>query len=148
MSQSGYTLPVTVPVNSSYGDNSAGLMQSSPQMAHPSVSPRPSSSETDTVYPAESMLDMSNGYPPSASPLGSASPGPSPGIANKSMQQKQPSPSRSHLRVVIPTPQGPQGSLPSDDVRIFYPMSIFGLAPRKSFNAQMAGPGNPCNVQR
>ncbi|XP_065339840.1 myocyte-specific enhancer factor 2 isoform X1 [Cloeon dipterum] len=114
MSQSGYTLPVTVPVNSSYGDSSAGLMQSSPQMAHPSVSPRPSSSETDTVYPAEAMLDMSNGYPPSASPLGSASPGPSPGIANKSMQQKQPSPSRSHLRVVIPTPQGPQ--LPSDEV--------------------------------
>ncbi|XP_059479584.1 myocyte-specific enhancer factor 2 isoform X2 [Neocloeon triangulifer] len=115
MSQSGYTLPVTVPVNSSYGDSSAGLMQSSPQMAHPSVSPRPSSSETDTVYPAEAMLDMSNGYPPSASPLGSASPGPSPGLANKSLQ-KQPSPSRSHLRVVIPTPQAPQGSLPSDEV--------------------------------
>lgn len=39
-----YTLPVSVPV--SYGD--AGLLQASPQMAHTSVSPRPSSSENDS----------------------------------------------------------------------------------------------------
>jgi MADS-box transcription enhancer factor 2 len=63
------------------------------------------------------MLDMSNGYPHSASPLGgSSSPGPSPGMSGKSMQQvKQTSPSRSHLRVVIPTPQGP-GGLSSEEV--------------------------------
>lgn len=46
MTTSNYTLPVSVPVNSSYGDSS--LLQSSPQMAHPSISPRPSSSETDS----------------------------------------------------------------------------------------------------
>lgn len=45
MGQSNYTLPVTVPVNS-YGGES--LLGSSPQMAHTSISPRPSSSETDS----------------------------------------------------------------------------------------------------
>lgn len=44
MGQSNYTLPVTVPVNS-YGES---LLGSSPQMAHTSISPRPSSSETDS----------------------------------------------------------------------------------------------------
>ena len=90
---SGYTLPVSVPVGT-YGD--ANMLQASPQMAH-QISPRPSSSETDsgtystilnferfdikcisTVYPSGSMLEMSNGYPHSSSPLGS--PSPSPGI--------------------------------------------------------------------
>lgn len=44
MGQSNYTLPVSVPVNS-YGEQMLG---SSPQMAHASISPRPSSSETDS----------------------------------------------------------------------------------------------------
>lgn len=44
MGQSNYTLPVSVPVNS-YGES---LLGSSPQMAHTSISPRPSSSETDS----------------------------------------------------------------------------------------------------
>lgn len=44
MGQSNYTLPVTVPVNT-YGES---LLGSSPQMAHTSISPRPSSSETDS----------------------------------------------------------------------------------------------------
>lgn len=113
MTTSNYTLPVSVPVNSSYGDSS--LLQSSPQMAHPSISPRPSSSETDSVYPTGAMLEMSNGYPNSASPIGgcgSPSPGPSPGPglnSSKSLQHtKQLSPGpRSNLRVVIPTPLGP-----------------------------------------
>ncbi|XP_046999191.1 myocyte-specific enhancer factor 2 isoform X1 [Schistocerca americana] len=117
MNQS-YTLPVSVPVNSSYSDSS--LLQSSPQMPHTSVSPRPSSSETDTVYPSGGMLEMSNGYPNSSSPLGgSPSPGPSPGQlgGGKGLQHgKQHSPGpggtgsqgggpRTNLRVVIPTPQ-------------------------------------------
>lgn len=46
MTASNYTLPVSVPVNSSYGDSS--LLQSSPQMTHTNISPRPSSSETDS----------------------------------------------------------------------------------------------------
>ena len=44
MGQSNYTLPVSVPVNT-YGES---LLGSSPQMAHTSISPRPSSSETDS----------------------------------------------------------------------------------------------------
>ncbi|XP_025986288.1 myocyte-specific enhancer factor 2 isoform X4 [Solenopsis invicta] len=117
MGQSNYTLPVSVPVNS-YGES---LLGSSPQMAHTSISPRPSSSETDSVYPPGGMLEMSNGYPPSASPLGgSPSPGPSPalgvggGSANKGSNPSRhspqpppppppPHPHRSNLRVVIPT---------------------------------------------
>lgn len=107
MSSSNYTQPVSVPVNISYGDS--GLLQSSPQMAHTSISPRPSSSETDSVYPSGSMLEMSNGYPNSASPMGgSPSPGPSPGpglTSSKHPKQHSPGP-RSNLRVVIPTPLG------------------------------------------
>ncbi|XP_046746711.1 myocyte-specific enhancer factor 2 isoform X3 [Diprion similis] len=114
MGQSNYTLPVSVPVNS-YGES---LLGSSPQMAHTSISPRPSSSETDSVYPSGGMLDMSNGYPPSASPLGgSPSPGPSPalgvgggggGKGSSSRHSPQPPPPphphRANLRVVIPAP--------------------------------------------
>ncbi|KAJ8678909.1 hypothetical protein QAD02_014696 [Eretmocerus hayati] len=110
MGQSNYSLPVAVPVNS-YGEQMLG---SSPQMAHASISPRPSSSETDSVYPPGGMLEMSNGYPPSASPLGnSPSPGPSPALgvskANQSRHSPQPPPPpphphRANLRVVIPTP--------------------------------------------
>lgn len=109
MSGSNYTQPVSVPVNISYGDSS--LLQSSPQMAHTSISPRPSSSEAESVYPSGSMLEMSNGYPNSASPMGgSPSPGPSPGpglgpAKQPHVKQHSPGP-RSNLRVVIPTPLG------------------------------------------
>lgn len=101
MSYGNTTLPVTVPIQGSYNDS--GMLQASPQMAHQNISPRPSSSETDSgkfslifrqksyfvltlsldvsVYPSGSLLEMSNGYPHSTSPLGgSPSPGPSPGI--------------------------------------------------------------------
>lgn len=44
-SAGNYTLPVSVPVGS-YGDGN--LLQASPQMAHQNISPRPSSSETDS----------------------------------------------------------------------------------------------------
>ncbi|CAH1153383.1 unnamed protein product [Phaedon cochleariae] len=106
MNSSNYTQPVSVPVNISYADS--GLLQSSPQMAHPSLSPRPSSSETDSVYPSGGMLEMSNGYPTSGSPMGgSPSPGPSPGSA-KAQHSKQHSPApRANLRVVIPAALGP-----------------------------------------
>lgn len=99
MAGSNYTLPVTVPMSGNYGES--GMLQASPQMTHTNISPRPSSSETDSgkyflclincdfsskdqyyvVYPPGSLLEMSNGYPHSTSPLGgSPSPGPSPGI--------------------------------------------------------------------
>ncbi|XP_044740842.1 myocyte-specific enhancer factor 2 isoform X3 [Chrysoperla carnea] len=112
MGASNYTMPVTVPANSSYNDSV--LLQSSPQMAHTSISPRPSSSETDSgnFYPSGSMLEISNGYPNSSSPLGgSPSPGPSPGPIGKSgmlhpPRQHSPIP-RTNLRVVIPTVLGP-----------------------------------------
>ncbi|XP_073844234.1 myocyte enhancer factor 2 isoform X8 [Musca autumnalis] len=106
MSNANYTLPVSVPVAGAYGDN---MLQTSPQMSHTNISPRPSSSETDSVYPSGSMLEMSNGYPHSHSPLvGSPSPGPSPGIAHQ-LTHKQQSPGSqngrsSNLRVVIPAP--------------------------------------------
>lgn len=116
MSSSNYSQPVSVPVNISYSDT--GLLQSSPQMAHTSISPRPSSSETDSVYPSGGMLEMSNGYPNSASPMGgSPSPGPSPGpgLSTSKQHPKQHSPGpRSNLRVVIPTPLGP--SITTDEV--------------------------------
>ncbi|XP_049817694.1 myocyte-specific enhancer factor 2 isoform X2 [Aethina tumida] len=108
MSSSNYSQPVSVPVNISYSDS--GLLQSSPQMAHTSISPRPSSSETDSVYPSGAMLEMSNGYPNSVSPMGGPpSPGPSPGPGlSSSKHPKQHSPvSRSNLRVVIPAPLAP-----------------------------------------
>uniref|UniRef100_A0AAG5DA55 MADS-box domain-containing protein n=1 Tax=Anopheles atroparvus TaxID=41427 RepID=A0AAG5DA55_ANOAO len=84
MATGSYSLPVSVPVSvpviGTYNDS---MLQSSPQMAHNSISPRPSSSETDSVYPSGGILEMSNGYPHSASPLGgSPSPGPSPGIGS------------------------------------------------------------------
>lgn len=110
MGQSNYSLPVSVPVNS-YGES---LLGSSPQIAHTSISPRPSSSETDSVYPPGGMLEMSNGYPPSASPLGgSPSPGPSPalgvggGIANKGSNPSRHSPQ--------PPPRNLRGEVRSDD---------------------------------
>ncbi|XP_068147350.1 myocyte-specific enhancer factor 2 isoform X3 [Drosophila tropicalis] len=118
-----YTLPVSVPVPGSYGEN---MLQASPQMSHTNISPRPSSSETDSggmsliIYPSGSMLEMSNGYPHSHSPLvGSPSPGPSPGIAHH-MPIKQQSPGSqngraSNLRVVIPPSIGPNMST-ADDV--------------------------------
>ncbi|XP_066255255.1 myocyte-specific enhancer factor 2 isoform X2 [Euwallacea similis] len=112
---SNYSQPVSVPVNISYSDS--GLLQSSPQMAHTSISPRPSSSETDSVYPSGGMLEMSNGYPNSSSPIGgSPSPGPSPGpgmSSSKHSKQLSPGP-RSNLRVVIPTPLG--SSITTDEV--------------------------------
>lgn len=46
MSGNSYSLPVSVPVIGTYNDSS--MLQSSPQMAHNSISPRPSSSETDS----------------------------------------------------------------------------------------------------
>lgn len=45
LSNANYTLPVSVPVAGSYGDN---MLQTSPQMSHTNISPRPSSSETDS----------------------------------------------------------------------------------------------------
>lgn len=103
-----YSIPVTVPVpGGAYGTDSA-MFKASPQVSHATISPRPSSSEPDTgsfceyegyfeenlknnflilsinsqfaVFQQGSILEMSNGYPPSTSPLaaGSPSPGPSP----------------------------------------------------------------------
>ncbi|XP_053690157.1 myocyte-specific enhancer factor 2 isoform X3 [Sabethes cyaneus] len=134
MGNNSYSLPVSVPVIGTYNDSS--MLQSSPQMAHNSISPRPSSSETDSVYPSAGLLEMSNGYPHSASPLGgSPSPGPSPGIGthqhnnsnnhnhnhnklqHQSMKQNSPGSSSarsSNLRVVIPTPMNP--TINTDDI--------------------------------
>uniref|UniRef100_A0A182QBK6 MADS-box domain-containing protein n=1 Tax=Anopheles farauti TaxID=69004 RepID=A0A182QBK6_9DIPT len=139
MATNSYSLPVSVPVSvpviGTYNDS---MLQSSPQMAHNSISPRPSSSETDSVYPSGGILEMSNGYPHSASPLGgSPSPGPSPGIGShqahnnnnnthnthNKMQTIKQSPSggsgssgsrSTNLRVVIPTPMNP--TITADDI--------------------------------
>lgn len=46
MSGQNYTLPVTVPIAGGYGES--GMLQASPQMTHTNISPRPSSSETDS----------------------------------------------------------------------------------------------------
>ncbi|KAK3917425.1 Myocyte-specific enhancer factor 2 [Frankliniella fusca] len=99
MAQSSYSLPVSVPV--SYGE--AGLLQASPQMAH-TVSPRPSSSENESVYASGGMLEMSNGYPNSSSPLGESPPPPgaSPGPGKGGSGRHSP---RS-LRVLIPSQGG------------------------------------------
>lgn len=132
-----YSLPVSVPV--SYND--ANLLQASPQMAHHNISPRPSSSETDSAFP-NTMLEMSNGYP--SSPLG-PSPSPSPGLIghhnNKShhlIHSKQHSPSNrsTNLRVVIPSTPTSSSNLTSDDLNYSetpivpsmnsYPVSSFG----------------------
>uniref|UniRef100_A0A146KQ65 Myocyte-specific enhancer factor 2 n=1 Tax=Lygus hesperus TaxID=30085 RepID=A0A146KQ65_LYGHE len=103
--QSSYShsLPVNVPV--AYSESN--LLQSSPHMGQ-ALSPRPSSSDADSVYPPGGMLEMSNGYPHSSSPLGnSPSPGPPPGHLGKPPPQPHPKhspapPSRTNLRVVIP----------------------------------------------
>ncbi|XP_073999492.1 myocyte enhancer factor 2 isoform X1 [Rhodnius prolixus] len=104
-----HSLPVSVPV----GYSESNLLQSSPHMGQPpSLSPRPSSSDADSVYPSGGMLEMSNGYPHSTSPLGgSPSPGPPPSHMGKTQTapaQKHSSPVHSshsrppNLRVVIP----------------------------------------------
>lgn len=115
MAGNSYSLPVSVPVIGTYNDSS--MMQSSPQMAHNSISPRPSSSETDSVYPSGGILEMSNGYPHSASPLGgSPSPGPSP-VQHQAIKQGSPGSANSrssNLRVVIPTPMNP--TINTDDL--------------------------------
>lgn len=46
ISGANYSLPVAVPITTNYGDS--GMLQTSPQMAHTNISPRPSSSETDS----------------------------------------------------------------------------------------------------
>lgn len=46
ISGANYTLPVSVPITANYGET--GMLQASPQMAHTNISPRPSSSETDS----------------------------------------------------------------------------------------------------
>lgn len=46
MSSSNFNLPVSVPVGGTYGE--ASMLQTSPQLVHQSISPRPSSSETDS----------------------------------------------------------------------------------------------------
>ncbi|XP_052739400.1 myocyte-specific enhancer factor 2 isoform X3 [Bicyclus anynana] len=127
---SNYNLPVSVPV----GSYDQSLLQASPQM-HTSISPRPSSSETDSVYPSGGMLEMSNGYPGSGSPLGAGcTPSPSPGPApsphrhpHKSHAHAPPphhSP-RNNLRVVIPSSMPP----PQDDISYAgeTPLSYSGL---------------------
>uniref|UniRef100_A0A182MA84 MADS-box domain-containing protein n=1 Tax=Anopheles culicifacies TaxID=139723 RepID=A0A182MA84_9DIPT len=126
MATNSYSLPVSVPVSvpviGTYNDS---MLQSSPQMAHNSISPRPSSSETDSVYPSGGILEMSNGYPHSASPLGgSPSPGPSPEFHfDNAVQTIKQSPSggsgssgsrSANLRVVIPTPMNP--TITADDI--------------------------------
>ncbi|CAK1544478.1 unnamed protein product [Leptosia nina] len=115
---SNYNLPVSVPV----GSYDQSLLQASPQM-HTSISPRPSSSETDSVYPSGGMLEMSNGYPGSGSPLGAGcTPSPSPGPApsphrhpHKPHAHAPPphhSPRHNNLRVVIPSSMPP----PQDEI--------------------------------
>lgn len=99
-----HNLPVNVPV--AYSDSN--LLQSSPHMGqNTSLSPRPSSSDADSVYPSGGMLEMSNGYPHSSSPLGgSPSPGPPGSHLGKPPppppKHSSPAPSRANLRVVIP----------------------------------------------
>ncbi|KAK7604702.1 hypothetical protein V9T40_005888 [Parthenolecanium corni] len=109
-----YSLPLpTAPMGNFNNDSS--LLQTSPHMGQNSVSPRPSSSEAESVsvYPGGSMLEMSNGYPNSSSPGlgGSPSPGPSPIPPNIKLKideaSKMPSSTtisaaRPNLRVVIP----------------------------------------------
>lgn len=52
---SNYTLPVTVPISANYGESV--MLQASPQMAHTNISPRPSSSETDSgMIPNEKLI--------------------------------------------------------------------------------------------
>lgn len=46
MTNTNYALPVSVPIPGSYGES--GMLQASPQMSHTNISPRPSSSETDS----------------------------------------------------------------------------------------------------
>ncbi|CAB3239715.1 unnamed protein product [Arctia plantaginis] len=126
-----YNLPVSVPV----GNYDQSLLQASPQM-HTSISPRPSSSETDSVYPSGGMLEMSNGYPGSGSPLDagctpSPSPGPAPSPhrhAHKAHAHVAPphhSPRHNNLRVVIPSSMPP----PQDDISYTgeTPLSYSGL---------------------
>ncbi|XP_039277803.1 myocyte-specific enhancer factor 2 isoform X2 [Nilaparvata lugens] len=88
-------LPVSMPP---YADS---LLQAS------SVSPRPSSSEADSVYPPGGMLEMSNGYPNSSSPGlgGSPSPGPPPGLHPGGPSQGQGKPPSSAVKHVSPVPQ-------------------------------------------
>jgi len=91
----GFSMPVTVPVNSSFSSDSVSLL-TSPQPPQPPVSPRPPSHE---VAPH-------NGYQQAASPApGPASPGPGSlkrCAASPDPQQLGLAMNRNSLRVVIP----------------------------------------------
>ncbi|XP_050522797.1 myocyte-specific enhancer factor 2-like isoform X2 [Daktulosphaira vitifoliae] len=103
-----YPLPTSMPVSNMY--NESGNLQ-----IHHSASPRPPSSDADSVYPAGSMLEMSNGYQTSSSPalVNSPSspaqlvmsPSPTPKALNASNRSTPPprhhSP-RPNLRIVMP----------------------------------------------
>lgn len=112
-------MPVSVPVNASGYDVPASLqLHASPQMGHPSVSPRPASSS--------GMLDVGagNGYasqaaasplpesptppPPSGASLRSSS-----SLANRSLSPQQPT-QRHNLRLAIPQNNN-QSALSSHD---------------------------------
>uniref|UniRef100_A0A182P3M1 MADS-box domain-containing protein n=2 Tax=Culicidae TaxID=7157 RepID=A0A182P3M1_9DIPT len=132
MATNSYSLPVSVPVSvpviGTYNDS---MLQSSPQMAHNSISPRPSSSETDSVYPSGGILEMSNGYPHSASPLGgSPSPGPSPGIGSHQAHNNNNNTHNTHnkkfhfdnaVQTIKQSPSGGSGSSGSRSLRVVIP---------------------------
>ncbi|EAL41746.3 AGAP007608-PA [Anopheles gambiae str. PEST] len=135
MATNSYSLPVSVPVSvpviGTYNDS---MLQSSPQMAHNSISPRPSSSETDSVYPSGGILEMSNGYPHSASPLGgSPSPGPSPGIGSHQAHNNNNNSHNTHnkskhefhfdnaVQTIKQSPSGGSGSSGSRSLRVVIP---------------------------
>ncbi|XP_065369405.1 myocyte-specific enhancer factor 2 isoform X13 [Calliphora vicina] len=85
MTNANYTLPVSVPVAGAYGDN---MLQTSPQMSHTNISPRPSSSETDSAHQLSHKQQ-------------------SPGSQNGRA---------SNLRVVIPTPSLAQNMSTADEL--------------------------------
>ncbi|XP_055840106.1 myocyte-specific enhancer factor 2 isoform X13 [Episyrphus balteatus] len=92
MTNPNYTLPVSMPVGDSYG---GAMLQASPQMSHTNISPRPSSSETDSG-------GMSL-------------------ITSHHISHKQQSPGgqngrASNLRVVIPTPTIAPNMSNQDDI--------------------------------
>ncbi|XP_065369404.1 myocyte-specific enhancer factor 2 isoform X12 [Calliphora vicina] len=91
MTNANYTLPVSVPVAGAYGDN---MLQTSPQMSHTNISPRPSSSETDSGGMSLITHQLSHKQQSPGSQNGRAS----------------------NLRVVIPTPSLAQNMSTADEL--------------------------------
>jgi MADS-box transcription enhancer factor 2A len=112
ISPQNYSMPVSVPVNSSYTEG----MLHSPQMVggHHNISPRPGSSSGGLLDVPGSNMGLPNGYPPGGAPSPQPSTPTSP--SHRGKHENGSTSPRPNLRVVIPNSQSPSPGPVLDEV--------------------------------